>query len=184
MDSEEHNRFVTKLSPPFGDLALNSDLFSIEFARLIGWYRQNDLNMRSRSPLRHFFLTVLSQDIIRVVFQRGEFTESATSDVASVFAILMIGLLTGPTSIVYSRALYAAQKTMWINVVKVLTGLWGMLLSIALFRSFQLTGLAVAAASMTTVELIIIYCQLLSGAKVNFIPSILLLYSIWQPNLD
>jgi len=27
MDLEEHNRFVTKLSPPFGHLALNSDLF-------------------------------------------------------------------------------------------------------------------------------------------------------------
>ena len=61
MDSEEHNRFVTKLSPPFGDLALNSELFSIEFARLIGWYRQNDLNMRSRNLSQHFFLMALGQ---------------------------------------------------------------------------------------------------------------------------
>jgi putative peptidoglycan lipid II flippase len=101
------------------------------------------------------WLLVFSQDVVRIVFYRGEFTERDVHNVTLALTILAIGLIPKGLEDVLGSALYALRRTGWINVFRVVTQFVAIALSLVLFPFFGLGGLAAAEASITTLLVVL-----------------------------
>jgi len=105
-------------------------------------------------------VVILSYDLVGLVFRRGAFDEAATRNVATCLTFLAVGLLPGGLSVLFSRALFALQDTIWINRTTVITSISQIFLSVVMVYFWGLFGLAAAIATHTLLNVVQYYIRL------------------------
>lgn len=111
-------------------------------------------------------LFAYSQPIIRVLFQRGEFTSVDTEMTSTILMLYSLGLMFEGVRHVFVRAYYAIQNTKTPFIVSVATGGLTILFSLVLMRSLGVFGLALAktlAFIMTSVLIFFLLRKRLDG---------------------
>ena len=102
-------------------------------------------------------LITLSQPIVRLVFQRGQFTELSTAMTAGALRFYAAGLLGMATVEIVTRAFYALHDTRTPVKVASLGMALNLALGIVLVRVMGISGLALATAIASTVEAIVLF---------------------------
>ncbi|MBX6770704.1 MAG: murein biosynthesis integral membrane protein MurJ [Chloroflexi bacterium] len=97
-------------------------------------------------------LIVLGQPIVRVLYQRGEFTPESTALTARALRLYALGLLGMAVTEIVTRAFYALHDTLTPVKVGALALIVNVGLAVALVRPLGLEGLALATAAASTVE--------------------------------
>jgi putative peptidoglycan lipid II flippase len=95
-------------------------------------------------------LVVFSTEIVQVLFYRGKFDERDVSDVALVLIIRAVGLIPKGLYSVFDNALFALERTGWMNVFLVTSQFGVTALSFLLFPFYGIGGIAAANACSTT----------------------------------
>jgi len=140
-------------------LALFAIAISVAIFPKISRYLNNKNEKKAREMLKKsfWFLTflltiatiggiILSQEIIWLLFERGEFSATDTQNSALVLQMYMVGLLPFGLSKIFSLWLYAThkQKTAAKIALKSLT--LNIIFSLTLILPFQASGLALASS--------------------------------------
>lgn len=101
-------------------------------------------------------LVVLSPDVVRLVFQRGEFTSVSTAMTSDALRFYAIGLLGMASVEIVTRAFYALRDTATPVKIAALGVVLNLTLGLILVRVIGLRGLALATAGASTVEAIVL----------------------------
>jgi putative peptidoglycan lipid II flippase len=99
-------------------------------------------------------LIVLSPSIVRLIYQRGEFTAQSTATTADALRFYALGLLGMASVEIVTRAFYALHDTATPVKVAALGMAVNLTLGIVLVRVMGINGLALATAAASTVEAI------------------------------
>jgi putative peptidoglycan lipid II flippase len=102
-------------------------------------------------------LIVLGQPVVRLVFQRGEFTALSTAMTAGALRFYAAGLLGMATVEIVTRAFYALHDTRTPVKVATLGMALNLGLGIVLVRVMGISGLALATAIASTIEAIVLF---------------------------
>ncbi len=123
-------------------------------ARLVAEGRLDEMRQTLATALRYIIfigvpataaVLAASQPVVRVLYQRGEFSTSATAGTASALVVLSLGIALWATHQLYSRAFYA-ERRMWPPVVFGTISTVVYLASIGpLFDRYGLQGIAAAS---------------------------------------
>src|SRR5262249_29600397 len=97
-------------------------------------------------------LVVLSPAVVRLIYQRGEFTTASTALTSGALRFYALGLLGMATVEIVTRAFYALHDTGTPVKMAALGMLVNLALGITLVRVLGLNGLALAMAVASTVE--------------------------------
>ena len=89
---------------------------------------------------------VLAQPIIKLLFERGSFTQADTAATASVLAAYMIGLLPFGLAKLFSLWLYAHLQQKIASKIAVITLVFNLVLAVALMQIYGAFGLALASS--------------------------------------
>jgi putative peptidoglycan lipid II flippase len=102
-------------------------------------------------------LMVLSPAVVRLIYQRGEFTSASTAMTADALRFYALGLFGMATVEIVTRAFYALQDTRTPVIVAALAMVVNLALAVALVRGLGLNGLALATAAASTVEASVLF---------------------------
>ena len=104
---------------------------------------------------------VCSEDVVRIVYERGQFTPDITGVVAKVLAVYALGFIPAMIHGIYNQVFYAVGDTktpMWIALVNIIINI-----SLSLLLIGKIGLLSVAAASMLSSMVASVLC----GIKVK-----------------
>jgi putative peptidoglycan lipid II flippase len=102
-------------------------------------------------------LIALSPEIVRVIFQRGEFTAVSTAMTADALRFYALGLLGMASVEIVTRAFYALRDTATPVKIAALGMLLNLTFGLILVRLMGLSGLALATAAASTIEAIVLF---------------------------
>lgn len=102
-------------------------------------------------------LIALSHPIVRLVFQRGEFTSVSTAMTANALRFYAAGLFGMATVEIVTRAFYALHDTVTPVKVAALGMALNLVLGVILVRTMGESGLALATAIASTVEAVVLF---------------------------
>ncbi|HVC34514.1 MAG TPA: murein biosynthesis integral membrane protein MurJ [Chloroflexota bacterium] len=102
-------------------------------------------------------LVVLSHPIVRLLYQRGEFTATSTTMTADALRLYAIGLFGMATTEIVTRAFYALHDTLTPVKVAALAMVVNLALALVLIRTMGENGLALATALASTVEAVALF---------------------------
>jgi len=102
-------------------------------------------------------LLSLSEPIIRVIFERGEFTGYSTHITSLALSFYSIGLISFGGSRILVTAFHALQDTTTPVKAGALSLLVSIILNFLLIKPFKVGGIALASAASATVNFIVLY---------------------------
>ena len=100
---------------------------------------------------------VCSTDVVKIVYERGNFTAASTGMVAQVLAVYALSFIPGMIHGIYNQVLYANGDTktpMWIALISIVANL---LVSFLLIGKFGLSS--VALASLVSSVIAVLLCR-------------------------
>jgi putative peptidoglycan lipid II flippase len=144
-----------------------------------------------------FALIALGRPMIAVLFQRGEFRESATDLCAGLLPFSAIGLVGLAACVVLSRCCFACRETRWTVAISVFTVVLNVVLSLVWLGPLGARGLLLANSVSQWVQavlLLVLVWRLLSGfdwrelasssVRVTFCSLIMVLALGWIASLN
>jgi putative peptidoglycan lipid II flippase len=102
-------------------------------------------------------LIVLSEPVVRLVYQRGQFTSLSTAMTADALRFYAAGLLGMATVEIVTRAFYALHDTRTPVKIAALGVAVNLGLGLILVRTMGLSGLALSLALASTIEAIVLF---------------------------
>lgn len=103
---------------------------------------------------------VLSKPIVKILFERGQFNQSATSMTAIVLVMYSIGMVTSGLREILSRIFYSLKDTKTPMKNGIITVIVNILLNIILIKYFKIAGLALATSLSSTVCTLLLFRSL------------------------
>jgi putative peptidoglycan lipid II flippase len=138
----------------------------------------------------------LAEPITRLVYQRGQFGDTQTSDVAAALVTFSFGLVFNGLSLLLTRAFFALQEPRVPTQVAVVNLVLNLILDIALVGPFGAAGIALSTSIVTAFNAIVL-AQLLrrrvgslhigdiSGELVRIVVAtvycVVAAYGLWRP---
>ncbi len=101
-------------------------------------------------------LLVLSEPIIQLVFQRGQFTGESTALVAAALSAYALGLIGHSGVEILARAFYALHDTKTPVLLGILSLIINLAMSLALINVLGVTGLALANTTAALIEMLLL----------------------------
>jgi putative peptidoglycan lipid II flippase len=105
-------------------------------------------------------LIVLGKPIIKVLFERGKFTQEATSMTYSCLAFYSLGLLSFSISKIFISVFYALKNTKYPVKVAFCTLIVNIILNITLMQFLAVGGLALATSLSSTLGVILLWSKM------------------------
>ena len=102
-------------------------------------------------------LCVVAEPVISVLYQRGKFTATSTTETAGVFSVYLIGCFMLSMSFIVIRAFYAMQNMVLPMVISTATAVATIPLYIIFSKIFGARGIALAAITGATVQCVVVY---------------------------
>jgi putative peptidoglycan lipid II flippase len=102
-------------------------------------------------------MILLSEQIISILFEHGEFNHQSTILTASVFSVYLIGSFAFSASMIISRSFYATQNTVLPLIITSSISLLSIPLYIVFSKSFGPKGIALAAILGMTLQFLLLY---------------------------
>jgi len=110
-------------------------------------------------------LIILGKPIIKVLFERGKFTQQATSVTYSCLAFYSIGLLSFSLSKIFISVFYALKNTKYPVKIAFYTLILNIGLNIILMQFLAVGGLALATSISSTVAVILLWSKMEQKVK-------------------
>jgi putative peptidoglycan lipid II flippase len=102
-------------------------------------------------------MLLLSEQIISILFEHGEFGHQSTILTASVFSVYLIGSFAFSASMIISRSFYATQNTVLPLIITSSISLLSIPLYIIFSKSLGPKGIALAAILGMTLQFLLLY---------------------------
>jgi putative peptidoglycan lipid II flippase len=93
---------------------------------------------------------VLSRPIVRLLFQHGQFTPSATTNVANTLIAFSLGLVFNGLALLFTRAFFARQESRVPTEVACINLVLNAVLDILLYKPFGAAGIALGTSIVTS----------------------------------
>jgi putative peptidoglycan lipid II flippase len=134
-------------------------------SRLAVEKRFNEMNDLLNTTLRYLAIVVffsslfmvLRYEVIRILFQRGEFDSTATAMTANVLLFLLIGAFAFSAQTVVVRGFYAIKKTIFPAIFGSIAVLFSIPMYILGVRYMGVSGIALAISLSVILQVLLIY---------------------------
>lgn len=102
-------------------------------------------------------MMVLSEQIISILFEYGNFTHESTLKTASVFTVYLTGCFTFSSSMIMTRTFYAMQNTMLPMIISTAISVTSIPLYLVFSRFWGAPGIALASVIAMTIQFLVLY---------------------------
>jgi putative peptidoglycan lipid II flippase len=92
------------------------------------------------------FISIYPENIVRIIFERGSFTQEATLNVAGLLGILIITILPMTAGSILGQAFYSTHRTWLVAILGILETFFYIIISYFLTSKFGIYGLIGAKA--------------------------------------
>jgi putative peptidoglycan lipid II flippase len=121
-------------------IASSNEALGLEKIKKSFWFLLYMLSLASIGAI------VLSNEIVWLLFQRGEFRDADTQNTAIVLVAYMVGLVPFGLAKIFSTWLYASKKYTKIAKITAISVVVNMLLSLLLMYPMGISGIALASS--------------------------------------
>lgn len=102
-------------------------------------------------------MIVLSEQIISILFEYGNFTRESTLKTASVFSVYLTGCFTFSSSMILNRTFYSMQNTLLPMIVSTIISVTSIPFYLIFSRFIGAPGIALASVIAMTIQFLILY---------------------------